>query len=100
MALGLLLYQQTALVGTRFLIKNGINGLLVPTNDCDSMAEAIDKILGDKNFSAALGKQAVRIVEELDPIKIYKQWENYIIESVDKLSKNFYIRLIIIIPIY
>lgn len=77
--------------GPRFLIKNGINGLLVPTNDCDSMAEAIDKILGDKNFSAALGKQAVRIVEELDPIKIYKQWENYIIESVDKLSKKTFI---------
>lgn len=64
--------------GPRFLIKNNINGILVDRNNANQMSDAIIKILSDKEFSEYIGKNAKKIVDNLNPQKINKKWYEYI----------------------
>lgn len=64
--------------GPRYLIQDGVNGLLVPVADVDKMAEAMRKVLSDSNFAENIGKEAMKIAEELAPDKIYSLWEKFV----------------------
>ncbi|MGI5977403.1 MAG: glycosyltransferase family 4 protein [Candidatus Limivicinus sp.] len=64
--------------GPRFLIENGINGLLVPVGDEDKLSEAIKKILNNPQLADKFGTEASKISGRLDPDKIYGQWEAFI----------------------
>jgi glycosyltransferase involved in cell wall biosynthesis len=64
--------------GPKFLIKNGINGFLIPVGDVDKLANIIDLVLSDKKLSQKVGENAYSILEELSNEKIYQNWENYL----------------------
>ena len=64
--------------GPRFLIQNEENGLLVPLRNEDALIQAIERLLENPDFGMQLGKQAEKIVNRLDPQKIYKMWDDYI----------------------
>lgn len=66
--------------GPRFLIKHEVNGLLVPINDENAMAEAIRMILSDERKAYMLSEEARKVTETLSPVKIYDRWEKYILE--------------------
>ncbi len=68
--------------GARFLIEDGVNGLLVPQKDEEKMAEAMRKILSDPAFAENLASNARKLQEELSPEKIYGQWEEFILKKV------------------
>lgn len=60
--------------GAATVIKNDYNGLLVPVNDSDKLAEAIKKVLGDSEFSMKISKNAALIKEELSLENIALKW--------------------------
>ena len=62
----------------RYLINNGINGLLVPVNDVAALVAAMDRVLSDKEFAKQLGNESHKLCETLAPNVIYGQWEKYI----------------------
>lgn len=64
--------------GPKELIREGMNGLLVPVNDIQSLADAMEKVLSDETFRINLGKNAMKIREELNPIKVNDKWEEYL----------------------
>lgn len=64
--------------GARFLINDGVNGLLVPQKDVDAMAAAMERILSDQEFAEKLGAEAHKLCNTLAPEKIYGEWEKYI----------------------
>ena len=66
--------------GAKFLIKDGVNGLLVPKNDVEVMAEAMDKLLSNPKLANQLGVEAHQICERLAPEKIYSEWEKFILD--------------------
>lgn len=70
--------------GPRYLIQDGVNGLLVPVGDADKMAEAMRKILSDSNTAGNMGEEAMKIVKDLAPDKIYGQWKNFIDDIVSE----------------
>lgn len=70
--------------GARFLIEDGVNGLLVPVCDEVAMSEAIRAILSDPEKAAELSKNARKIQETLAPEKIYGQWEMFISEIAER----------------
>ncbi len=70
--------------GSRFLIEDGINGLLVPKGDEEGLSEAIERLLTDKALSVRLGTEAHKICERLAPEKIYSEWEHFIMNVVNK----------------
>lgn len=73
-----------AIGGPKFLIENGQNGLLVPTNHSNKLVEALEKIIDDAEFAKKLGENAFNINDRLAPDKIYSIWEKYIEEIVNK----------------
>lgn len=73
--------------GARFLIEDGVNGLLVPVQDEVAMAEAIKAILSDPKTAAELGKNARKLQDTLAPEKIYGQWEKFIQEVVEECNE-------------
>ncbi|MBR5296188.1 MAG: glycosyltransferase, partial [Clostridia bacterium] len=65
----------------RFLIEDGVNGLLVPQKDEEKMAEAMRKILSDAEFAEKISHNARKLQNDLAPEKIYGEWEKFIIEQ-------------------
>lgn len=70
--------------GARFLIQDGENGLLVPQKDEEKMAEAMEKILSDKDFAEKISENGRKLQETLAPEKIYGEWEKFILKVVGK----------------
>ncbi len=64
--------------GARELIKNNENGILVPKGDTKALADAIIKLIDDKDFAMTLGKHAHDICQTNSPSKIYGEWEDFI----------------------
>lgn len=60
--------------GPRFLIDNKKNGLLVPVDDSERLAEAIGFILSNRKFSERIGKEAKKIQSKLSEEKISQMW--------------------------
>lgn len=60
--------------GPRELIRNGVDGVLVPVGNAETLACEISRVLNDPELSALLGKNATQIRERLDVEKIGKEW--------------------------
>lgn len=61
--------------GTRELIRNGIDGIIVPVGEVDPLAEAICHIADDSKFRDWISKNAVERAKEWDIHRIVNQWE-------------------------
>ena len=68
--------------GARFLIENGKNGLLVPKGDVDALADAMKRMLSDREFAESCSREAHKICERLNPERIYGEWEQFIKDVV------------------
>ena len=68
--------------GPRALIEDGVNGLLTPVKDVEAMTNAIDRVLGDKEFAEELGRNALKIRETLSPENVNEQWESYLLSKI------------------
>lgn len=64
--------------GPKYLIQDGINGLLVERNNPEELETAISKVLSNKEFAHEIGKNARKISQDLSYEKIYSKWEAYI----------------------
>jgi len=81
MALGIPCIATRCRTGPEELITDGENGLLVPVENPEAMAEAIDRILGDPVLGERLGAASRISVQRLDVGEIVQQYES-LIESV------------------
>ena len=70
--------------GPRALIRNNVNGLLVPCGDSKSLAVAMDRILYDKNLRDNFNGNAKKAAEDYYPDKVFSQWKQYL----DKIVKQ------------
>lgn len=64
--------------GPRSLINSGDNGILVPAGSVEDMANAMLFVINDPENAQELGRNAKKIIENLNPEKIYRQWELFI----------------------
>ena len=64
--------------GAKMVIENNVNGILVPVNDKDKMAQAMMKIAGDDGFARKLGVAASSIRMKLHRDNIAQEWEKII----------------------
>ena len=61
--------------GARMMIKNGVNGLLIPMNDKATLVNAMLEIADNEKVAQDISHKAVQIGEELDLKKITLKWE-------------------------
>lgn len=64
--------------GAKALIENEVNGLLVAKGDIDGLANAMIRLIENKEFAYSLGQNASLIKQTNSPKKIYGEWELFI----------------------
>ncbi len=75
--------------GPRSLIKNGYNGLLVRPEDSECLGNAMSYILSDQALAKKLGENAGKLIMDLKPEKIYRQWGDYFSYIAGKKVERF-----------
>lgn len=60
--------------GARMVIKNNVNGVLVPVGNVQALYEAMKKVIIDNEFAQILSKNAREIYEELNEENITNEW--------------------------
>ena len=68
--------------------KNNENGILLPMNDADKMAEAMEKLIENKTLALSMGEKAKNIVNEYNAVTVCKQWEEYLVEVANKQKEE------------
>lgn len=68
--------------GARALIRNGYNGLLVPTGNVNELVRALKYFAENPDMAAEMGKKAKKIKENLTVDKIITEWEEIICKAI------------------
>lgn len=85
MALGLAcIATDCPIGGSAVIIRNEINGLLIPMNDISKLAKSIERLIEDKVFSDSLREKATQVIEYFDATQVCNEWEQYLDTIVHK----------------
>ena len=82
MACGLPVVSFDCPSGPRHIIRNGVDGLLVPPRDDRAMAAALDRLMGDEAERKRLGSRGREVVERFGVDKVMSMWEELISDCV------------------
>jgi glycosyltransferase involved in cell wall biosynthesis len=61
--------------GPRDVLTDEVDGLLVPPRDTDAIAEAMNRLIKDRDLRVRLGAAAVRTAERFDPEAVMPLWD-------------------------
>lgn len=64
--------------GPRELIEDGENGILIPTNDVDSLADAMLHLITNEDAAREIGHNASNIRETLSIDKMFEAWMDFL----------------------
>lgn len=73
--------------GSADLIDHGINGLLTPVGDVDSMKENLQIILNDLQKASEMGKKARETADIYREETVYGEWYRYLLGVYEKHNK-------------
>lgn len=74
--------------GPKTVIEPEQNGLLVPNNDADAMAQGILRLIEDRELAERLGENARQIRDRTDIDMIFAQWKDYLEEVVRERKRR------------
>lgn len=69
--------------GPRELMRNEIDGLLVPVGDENRMSETISKVLSDQKLKETIGRNASKRAKMFEPNTVFEEWKKYIDSIID-----------------
>ena len=77
-ALGVPVVSTDCNYGPNEIVRNGVNGLLVPPGDIEAMARGIERMLGDREFALRCDLNARKESENLSIENIVKQYQDFV----------------------
>lgn len=60
--------------GPKDIITSGSNGLIVPEGDIKALADAMIKVMRDKELRIAMGKEAVKVTDTYSEERVMRMW--------------------------
>jgi glycosyltransferase involved in cell wall biosynthesis len=82
MACGLPVVSFDCPSGPRHIIRNGVDGVLVPPRDDRAMAAALDRLMGDEAERRRLGSRGPEVVERFGVERVMGMWDELISDCV------------------
>ena len=73
---------------TKEILDNGNNGFLFPTNDKDSLAKCMDKLMSEKELRKKFISKGFNSIKEFDAPLIAKKWSDLFYSICSKSKKN------------
>ena len=88
MACGLPVISTDCSNGLREIIRNGIDGILVPLGDNKKLASSMDQLMSDEVARRRLGMRAREITERFSLDNVMDQWQLLLKEVIPKTIKS------------
>ncbi len=82
MAIGMPCISTNCKFGPEELIEDGVNGLLVPVGDKNALAQAMTKMIDDRDFAISCGKKAYDVKKEHSLSFVGKEYLDFINEII------------------
>jgi GalNAc-alpha-(1->4)-GalNAc-alpha-(1->3)-diNAcBac-PP-undecaprenol alpha-1,4-N-acetyl-D-galactosaminyltransferase len=93
MAAGLPVLAADCLSGPRDIIEDGVNGVLVATEDVAALAAGLDTLMSDRLKRHYLAQNAPHILDRFGVERVMAMWADAIETVVDRVSKKSYIAM-------
>ncbi|GAA2329650.1 glycosyltransferase family 4 protein [Streptomyces kunmingensis] len=74
--------------GPSDVLTHGVDGLLVPEQDPDALADALGRLMGDRELRAQMGTAALLTAAAYGPDAVHPRWEALFTELTDPAGKR------------
>ncbi|MEI6043331.1 MAG: glycosyltransferase family 4 protein [Chloroflexota bacterium] len=74
--------------GPAMIIRNGLDGILVPPNDIEALSQTMGDLMGDETARNQLAAHAPEVLERFSVEKVMGEWDKLITETRLRTSRN------------